>query len=446
VEKIQPAHDKQSRFQQTIYSPPDENGLMWARDPIEKLADKSSLLELLRDAGIDEKQLPTSRFNEWREKQQAQFFTREEALSAVEALVLPQEHKIPEPVFEDWWTDRLRGDKKKVTDRSLRALLAKAHVPRELVTDQQLKGVLINRGDPGPLTRKDGTIVRGISGSAHTMTPMAVVPHRNHKRETIGFKFATESFVRAEIWVTEKHGKQNEVVKDKDGNVLLEYHRRLIPHPRGLKNLRLRIMQCTGRRLTWERALTDAEIIELGLKDNTVVRRLRKEYETNVKIHEKQKSKAKAAESELTLSKAGLAPAIPKPATISLRRIYCGLPPHAKRLTNANGADISRLAKGDLLLVPVNQSGMICGPGQATYREIWYRVTALNTNGQIALKLAGFKEVKRPSEKELKEGKSLTPGQEWLADAFLQQPRDNEVIARLLQRTCANDQPSHSGQ
>ena len=37
---------------------------MWARDPIEKLADKPKLLELLRDAGIDEKQLPTSRFNE----------------------------------------------------------------------------------------------------------------------------------------------------------------------------------------------------------------------------------------------------------------------------------------------------------------------------------------------------------------------------------------------
>src|SRR5581483_2585273 len=59
VEKIQPAHNKQSRFQQTIYSPPDKDGLMWARDPVDKLADKPKLLELLRDAGIDEKQLPT---------------------------------------------------------------------------------------------------------------------------------------------------------------------------------------------------------------------------------------------------------------------------------------------------------------------------------------------------------------------------------------------------
>ena len=181
VQTIQPAHNKQSRFQQTIYSPPDENGLMWARDPIEKLADKPKLLELIRDAGIDENQLPTSRFNEWQEKRQAQFFTREEALSAVEALALPPEHQIPAPVFEDWWTDRLKGDKKRVTEKSLRALLAKARVPKELVTDQQLAVVLINRGNPGPLTRKDGTIIRGISGSASTMTPMAVIPHRNHE-------------------------------------------------------------------------------------------------------------------------------------------------------------------------------------------------------------------------------------------------------------------------
>ena len=92
--------------------------------------------------------------------------------------------------------------------------------------------------------------------------------------------------------------------------------------------------------------------------------------------------------------------------------------------------------------MPVNPSGAICEPAQPTYRELWYRVTALKANGQIELKLAEFKEIKRPSEKELKAGKSLTPEQEWLADAFLQ-PGSDEVIARLLQRTRANDQPSH---
>ncbi len=119
------------------------------------------------------------------------------------------------------------------------------------------------------------------------------------------------------------------------------------------------------------------------------------------------------------------------------------MPPHAKRLTNKHGVDISRFAKGDLLFVPVNQSGAICEPTQPTYREIWYRVTALKANGQIELKLAEFKEIKHPSEKELKAGKMLSPEQEWLADAFLQQPGNNEVIARLLQRTRANDQPPH---
>ncbi len=65
VEKIQPAHSKRSRFQQTIYSPPDKDGIMWARDPLDKLADKENLLELLRAAGIDERQLPAQRFEAW---------------------------------------------------------------------------------------------------------------------------------------------------------------------------------------------------------------------------------------------------------------------------------------------------------------------------------------------------------------------------------------------
>ena len=370
VAKIQPAHNKQSRFQQTIYSPPDENGLMWARDPIERLADKPKLLELLRDAGIDEKQLPTSRFNEWQEKRQAQFFTREEALSAVEALALPTDHQIPTPVFEDWWTDRLKGDKKRVTDKSLRALLAKARVPKALVTDQQLGGVLLNRGNPGPLTRKDGTIIRGISGSASIMTPMAVIPHRNHKDETIGFKLATETFIRAEIWTTQKRDKNGEVIKDEEGKPQLEYHRRLIPHPRGLKNLGLRKMQCTGDHLAWERALTDAEIIELGLKNNAEVKRLRKDYDKAVKFQEKEISKSKAAESELTLANGKAMPLKPKPPVISLRKIFTGLPPHAKRLTNGNGTNISRFQR-EICFMCHCENAETCQPKQTPYREFW---------------------------------------------------------------------------
>jgi 5-methylcytosine-specific restriction endonuclease McrA len=450
VEKIQPAHAKKSRFEQWIYGRPDENGAMWARDPIGSLANKTNLLDLLREAGIDEKQLPTSRFNEWQEKRQAQFFTREEALSAFEALALPPEHQIPAPIFEEWWADRLKGEKKKVTAKSLRALLAKAHVPKTIVNDQQLSAALINRGDPGPLTCKDGTEIRGVSGTAKNMTPMAVVPHRNHTGETIGFKLAKESFIRAEIWVTEKRDKKGEIIKGKDGKPELEYHRRLIPHPRGLKNLSLRVLQCTGERLTWERRLTDAELVELGLGKKLTS--LENERERLKKLQAKavnkwQKSQRKKKDSDALGLAAAAASSPPQEIPeiwLSLRKIYTGLPPHAKRLKNANGANISRFAKGDLLLVPVNQSGGICKPSESPYREIWYRITAINASGQAEMQLAEFKQVKRLSEQDVKEGKSLEPKQEWLADVFQQQPGSDAVIAFLLQRTRANDKPPHS--
>src|SRR5207249_11653568 len=126
----------------------------------------------------------------------------------------------------------------------------------------------------------------------------------NHKGETIGFKLATESFIRAEIWVTEKY--------DKDGKPELEYHRRLIPHPRGLRNLGLRVMKCTGKRLTWARGLTDEEIVELGLNDHAEVKRLRKEYEKALKQHTKQIDK-QSAERRTTENELGLPKSAAKP-------------------------------------------------------------------------------------------------------------------------------------
>jgi hypothetical protein len=317
-------------------------------------------------------------------------------------------------------------------------------VPKALVTDEQLSGVLINRGNPGPLTCKDGTIIRGISRSASTMTPMAVIPHRNHEGETIGFKLATETFIRAEIWTTEKRDNNGKVIIDEDGKPLLAYHRRLIPHPRGLKNLRLRKLQCTGESLAWERALTDTEITELGLKNNAEVKRLRKEYEKKLKLHEKETSKSKVVESELTLAKAEVPPAKPKPPIISLRKIFTGLPPHAKRLTNALGANISRFAIGDLLLVPLTQDAEICQPKQTPYRKFWFRVAALQANGQVKLLIAERKQTKPLTDQEIKDRKQLTPDQEWLIKAGLKQPGDDEVIAFLLRQTHGHDQPPHS--
>jgi hypothetical protein len=324
-------------------------------------------------------------------------------------------------------------------------LLAKAHVPKAIVSDQKLSGALINRGDPGPLTRKDGTEIRGVSGTASTMTPMAVIPHRNHKGETIGYKLATESFDRAEIWTTEKRDKKGEVIKNKDGKPELEYHRRLIPHPRGLKNLSLRILKCTGVRLTWDRPLTDAEIIELGLNDNAEVNRLRRAYEKAVKQHEKQMAKSKLAESELTLAKPDSI-ARPIPPVISLRKIYTGLPPHAKRLTNVNGADISRISKGDLLFVPLRKvpaaergHGKFCKRSEAASGGLcWFRVSAIKASGEIELHLAEFKLPK------IDDDKKATEQQEWLITIWEQRPSSEDDVAWLLEQSCGHDQPFDS--
>jgi hypothetical protein len=215
-----------------------------------------------------------------------------------------------------------------------------------------------------------------------------------------------------------------------------------------LKNLRLRVLQCSGERLTWDRPLTGEEIVEIGLNENAKVMRLRKEHEKAMRQHAQrtsdQVSKRKAVANELALFHSAAANlTAPPPPVISLRKLYTGLPPHARRLTNANGADISRLARGDLLIVPVSQSGGICEPRQPPYRQLWYRVAALKANRQVELKLAEFKQIKQPSEQDLKDGRQIKPEQEWLAGAFLQQPGNDEVIARLLQGTRADDQPSH---
>jgi len=323
-------------------------------------------------------------------------------------------------------------------------LLAKARVPKSVVSDQQLSGVLINRGNPGPLTCKDGTEIRGISSPAFTMTPMAVIPHRNHAGETIGFKLATESFIRAEIWTTLLRDRNGDVVKDSENQPKLEYHRRLIPHPRGLKNLSLRVLKCSGRRLAWDRALTDGEITELGLNNHAEVRRLRRESEKARKRHATAAAQAASPGHQFAFASPEMVLEQPKSPVISLRKIFTGLPPHAKRLTNAAGKDISRFAKGKLLLVPLSRDAEICAPGEAPYREFWFRVAALKTNGQIQLLIAERKQAKPTTDQEATGGKQLTPDQQWLNNAALKQPGDNEVIAYLLWRTPSHDQSPDS--
>ena len=94
------------------------------------------------DAGIDENQLPKRHVEEWQKKRKAQCFSREEPWAMVEALALTVESAIPETVFDEWWHDRLTGDKKKITGKSLRALLAKVYVSKFSVSDEKLNGTL----------------------------------------------------------------------------------------------------------------------------------------------------------------------------------------------------------------------------------------------------------------------------------------------------------------
>jgi hypothetical protein len=443
VEKKQTNRSKKSRFQQWIYGFPDKNGEMWARDPLDKLATKKgqsaeALLQLLRDAGIDEKQLPSNRFEEWWNSTQAQWFTRSDAQLLFETLEIPSSKTISEAALDKWWGN---FEKKKINYKSLRVLLKECGITPVEVSDLRLQNALTGHRDPGALTRKDGTPIRGVSGTAKQMTPMAVAPHRNHKGETIGFKLATESFARAEIWVTEKPSK--------DGKVKLDYHRRLIPHPRGLENLRQRTMKCTGEQLTWERRLTDDELRELGLvKELDALVRQREKLSTAhtkaVDKWKKEQDKQAKADTLGLASSQSVQPIEPKPLRLSLRKFYTALPPHAKRLTDAKGRDISRFAKGDLLRVPLTQDTKICTPEQTPFRNLWYRITAINANGQVEMQLAERKQVKPLSEKDRKEGKQLSADQEWLCKAFQKQPGSDEVMAFLLRLTKSDDQPPHS--
>ncbi|MDB6124229.1 MAG: hypothetical protein JWQ71_3222 [Pedosphaera sp.] len=443
VEERRAIRSKKQRYDQTIYSLPDNEGCMWARDPLDKLAMKKSqneegLLRLLRDAGIDEKQLPSSRFVEWWNGVQAQWFTQSDAKALFETLEIPSPKIISEDAFNKWWGN---FEKKKINYKSLRLLLKDSRITPVEVSDLRLQNALAGHSEPGSLTCKDGTPILGVSGTAKQMTPMAVIPHRNHKGETIGFKLAKESFVRAEIWVAEK--------TTRDGRVELEYHRRLIPHPRGLANLRQRVLKSTGQQLTWERRLTDEELRELGLVKE--LQALIREREKISAIHAKAIQKWQNDQEKQTKANTiGLAsvqsvqPIKPQTPWRSLRSIYTKLPPHAKRLTDANGKDISRFAKGDLLRVPLTQDTKICTPEQAPYRKLWYRITAINASGQVEMQLAERKQVKPFSEKDRKEGKQLSADEEWLCKAFQKQPGSDEVMAFLLRLTRSNDQPPDS--
>ena len=130
---------------------------------------------------------------------------------------------------------------------------------------------------------------------------------------------------------------------------------------------------------------------------------------------------------------------------LSLRKCYAGLPLYARRLTNKHGADISRIAKDDLLRVPLNSEGDICKREESAYQTLWYRVSAINKSGKIEMKMAERKQIKPPSERELRDGKRkpLTTDELWRVYAYTKEPSSTDVLAYLLEITRGNDQPPH---
>lgn len=224
----------------------------------------------------------------------------------------------------------------------------KDQLPRKLM-ENWLSG---HRGEPLRLANK--TEVKRVPVAAGEESPTALIPHKNHTGEIIGYKKAKETYWRCEIWMAPD--------KDKRGRPV--YQRRLIPHPRGLVALR-------KRGLSW---------------------------------------KHKAAG-----------------ATESLRQQVCGkLAPFSKL--------VGSFAKGDLVRLPLDANGDICLPPTEPFCWLWYRVTKIQTNGQIGFEFAEFKD------------QSATPLAMCQRDVSIQQPSSTSVLAQLLLGKAPHGQPPHPHQ
>ncbi len=308
---------------------------------------------------------------------------------------------------------------------------------------QRLPGKVLQRwmdkGGTTPLVLRGGSRVGSLPVRGTKEAVPALAPHCNREGEMIGLKKTTETFVRCEIWVTKKLAKDGRVLKDVNGQPVLEYHKRLIPHPRNLANIRNRIMSCSGKRLSWAGNLEDQEMIELGLSEELRdLERLRQKQKGANLVAAPSERAVEGSQTDL-FPKAPVSAAGSKPLAIlklSLRKIYAQLPRYAHRLQDAEGNDISKLKKGDLLLVPLNREGGICGRGTEPYKEHWYRVSALNTSGQIEMVLAEYKQPKVPSQQEVR-AKALTPSEQdaWLLKVYKRSPSSADVLAHLLERT-----------
>jgi len=178
----------------------------------------------------------------------------------------------------------------------------------------------------------DGTPVYRVPVQANKEQSTSLVAHYNTlRKEPIGFKVATEGYLRCEIW--------SGSIKDKQGKLKTVFERLLIPHPRNIRNM-------CRRGENWKPKFSRPFLRNLELK--------------------------------------------------------------------------GKFTKGDLLKLPLTVEGGICEPKDKVFCCLWYRVTALKTNGQIEFQLAEFKD------------KSATPLANCSKDIAQQKPSSAEVLAFLV--------------
>ncbi len=406
--------------------------------------------KFLREKGISEESLPDATIKDWKwkgkklkqrvTKDALRWFLERNIKSWLsdfkkQTMTLPQLKEfllakelngepLTDGAIEKWWGDK---PERKIGIKELGKLFRANRVSLCPLPDARLEE-LFEGGIPSDneLRLPDGTLITSIPEVADKEAPTSLMPHKNHKKEVVGFKKARESFVRVEIWFTES--------KDKEDKIVRHYWRRLIPPARGLAALPERKMRCTGQPLTWHRPLTDDELKELKLYDHPAVKRLRKKFEKETKQWERQAAKKIIAEAEFKLAESIQPAAPPKPPVISLRKIYTGLPAGAKPLLDKK---LCRIAKGDLLRVPLSHAGKICDK-EAAKAIRWYRVAAIKSGGEITMTLAEFDKPDTEKKKRLREDEA------WLVKVFMQRPSTAEDLAYLLELTRGHDQPSHT--
>lgn len=114
-------------------------------------------------------------------------------------------------------------------------------------------------------------------------------------------------------------------------------------------------------------------------------------------------------------------------ATESLRQQVCGkLAPFSKK--------VGSFAKGDLVRLPLDANGDICLPPAEPFCWLWYRVSAIQGDGKVEMKMAEFKE------------RDGTPLRNCTRKSLDQQPKEAEKLAQLLALTKAHGQPPHPHQ